>query len=219
MVAFAVGCGHRAVASSEHRDACAVDGASARWPGRDPDGKLASAGLGQAFHDRRESKVSAFPATTISADGLMTAGGYAQLCAELHALSTAGRTEMTDQLRRARADRDPDNPLLFELLEEQAQLEERIRLLEAQTAAARVVAPEANGVAGIGSRVRVRHAENGEVAEYDLVGTAEADVANGRVSVRAPVGRSLLGRTRGAVVAVETPRGPMRLEILDVRAA
>jgi transcription elongation factor GreA len=126
---------------------------------------------------------------------------------------------MTDQLRRARADRDPDNPLLFELLEEQAQLEERIRLLKAQTAAARVVAPAANGVAGIGSRVRVRHAENGEVAEYDLVGTAESDVANGRVSVRAPVGRSLVGRTRGAVVAVETPRGPMRLEVLDVRAA
>jgi transcription elongation factor GreA len=163
--------------------------------------------------------MSALPATTVTEQGLMTAVGYAQLCSELNALRTTGRREMTKHLREVRADRDPDNPLLFELLEEQAQLEERIGLLEAQTAAARIVTPAANGMAGIGSRVRVRQADNGEVVEYDLVGPTESDVANGRVSVRAPVGRGLVGRTRGAVVAVETPRGPVRLEILDVSTA
>ena len=81
------------------------------------------------------------------------------------------------------------------------------------------VAPAPDGTAGIGSRVRVRHGDSGEVAEYELVGPIESDVGNGRVSVGAPVGRALVGRCRGATVAVETPRGTMQLEILSVGPA
>jgi transcription elongation factor GreA len=160
--------------------------------------------------------VSAFPATT-GDDVLVTAAGYAQLSAELEALRTTRRHEVTEHLRDVREDGDPDNPVLFDLLQEQAQLEWRIALLEAQAAAARVVEPAADGMAGIGSRVRVRHCDSGEVAEYDLVGPIESDLGNGRVSVRAPVGQALVGRRRGATVAVTTPRGRLELEILSVR--
>jgi transcription elongation factor GreA len=163
--------------------------------------------------------MSAFPATTDDADALVTAAGYAQLCAELEALRTLSRQEMTEHLRDAREDGDPDNPMLFDELEEQAQLERRIALLEAQAAAARIVGPAADGTAGIGSCVRVRHGDSGEVAEYELVGPIESDAGNGRVSVAAPVGRALVGRRRGATVAVETPRGTMQLEILSVLPA
>src|SRR5687768_15099294 len=132
------------------------------------------------FPDRERSSMSGFPAPIVD-EMLVTADGYGQLCAELETLRTLRRQEVTEQLRQVREDGDPDDPTLFDLLEEQAQLECRIAVLEAQTAAARIVAPAAYGTAGIGSCVRVRHGDSGEVAEYELVGTIESDVGNGRV--------------------------------------
>jgi transcription elongation factor GreA len=149
---------------------------------------------------------------------LATAEGYRQLRAELAALQGDARGAITEQLREAREDGDPDNPMLFDLLEEQAQLEGRISLLEAQIAAARVASPASGGAAEIGSQVRVRYRDGGDIAEYDLVGPIESDVGNGRVSVGAPVGSALLGQMAGDTVVVETPRGPKELEILAVSA-
>jgi transcription elongation factor GreA len=168
--------------------------------------------------EREESKVSAFPAAAVDDDVLVTAYGYEQLCAELEALRTVRRQQMTEQLRAVREDGDADNPALFDLLEEQAQLERRIALLEAHAAAARIVEPSAEGTAGIGSCVRVRNGDSGEVAVYDLVGPIESDAGSGRVSIGAPVGRALVGSRRGDTVAVETPRGTIQLEILSVTA-
>jgi transcription elongation factor GreA len=159
--------------------------------------------------------VSAIPAE-IDQNVLVTADGYVRLVDALESLRTLGRAQLVDRFREAREDADPDNPLLFELLEEQAQLEARIGLLEAQVAAARVVEPAADGSAGIGSAVQVRYADGGELAEYVLVGPVESDAASGRVSVEAPVGRALLGARTGDVVIVETPRRTERLEILGV---
>jgi transcription elongation factor GreA len=115
-----------------------------------------------------------------------------------------------------RADGDAESPALFELLEEQAQLERRIGLLEVHVAAVRVVAPARDGRAAVGSSVRVRDRESDDVAEYELVGSIEPDVGNGRVSISAPVGRALAGRRRGETVVVQTPRGRRDLEILAV---
>jgi transcription elongation factor GreA len=150
-------------------------------------------------------------------DVLVTAAGHAQLRAELELLRDVRRVDLAEQLREVRDDHDPDSSMLFELLEEQAQLDERISALEARLAAARIVEPSADGTAGIGSRVSVRVA-GGDVAEYDLVGAIESDVGNGRVSVAAPVGRALHGRRAGDAVEATTPRGVLRLEILNVRA-
>jgi transcription elongation factor GreA len=170
-----------------------------------------------AFPAREEFDVSAAPAPIVD-DVHVTADGYEQLCAELETLRTLRRQELAEHLRAVREDGDPDNPALFDLLEEQAQLEWRIAHLEAQTAAACIVAPVADGTAEIGSCVRVR-SDSGEVAEYELVGVVESDVANGRVSVSAPVGRALLGHRRGDCVAVDTPSGTTTLEVLSVRPA
>lgn len=163
--------------------------------------------------------MSATPAPQVEDDVLVTAAGYKRLCGELEALRTVRRAALTEQLREAREDSDPDNPVLFDLLEEQAQLEGRISMLEAQVAAAQVVQHAADGSAGIGTCVRVRHCDSGDIAEYHLVGPIESDVGNGRVSVGAPVGRALLGRVGGDTVVVDTPRGPTQLEVLSVIAA
>ena len=155
---------------------------------------------------------------TIAHDGIVTADGYAELCSELEVLRGVRRAELTDRLRQAHEERDAESPVLYELLEEHAQLAQRIAELEAQVARARVARPTRDGSAGIGSRVRVRHADDGQVADYELVGVIESGIGNGRVSVDAPVGRALVGRRRGDTVVAETPRGAVRLEILGVAA-
>jgi transcription elongation factor GreA len=148
----------------------------------------------------------------------VTAAGYERLQSELATLRTDGRREMGERLREARKDGDlANNPTLFDLLEEQAELERRIAVLEGHAASAQVVDPTANGMAGIGTVVGVRHLDTGEMAQYELVGSIDPEVGNGRVSVSAPVGRALFGRHAGETVEAETPCGTLAIEVLGVR--
>ena len=159
-------------------------------------------------------------ATSVDDDLLITAGGYEDLRVELERLRDGVGPELSERLRDARQDGHlADNPPLFDLLEEQAQLDLRIAVLEAQLAAAQIVAPATDGRAGIGSRVRVRDLEVGKTVEYELVGAIESKVGNGRVSIAAPVGRALVGQRVGARMDVETPGGTLPLEILSVLPA
>jgi transcription elongation factor GreA len=148
---------------------------------------------------------------------LISAGGYMQRCRELDELRTEARSALAGRLREARQDGHLDDNLgLYDLFEEQARLERRIALLEAQLAVAEIVAPAGDGLAGIGSIVCVRD-DTGTTGEYELVGPLESDIGNGRVSIEAPVGRALVGRSAGEVVEAETPRGVLAIEILQVR--
>ena len=148
----------------------------------------------------------------------ITAEGYEQRCRELDALRIEARRELSERVREARQDGDlAGNPALQDVLEEQALLERRIALLEAQLAAVEIVEPAADGSAGIGSVVRVREAD-GETFELELVGPLESDVSTGRVSIGTPVGQALVGRRAGARVEARTPQGPLGLEVVSVRA-
>ena len=151
---------------------------------------------------------------------LVTAVGYEQLADELEKLRTEGRVEMGERVREAREDGHlANNPALYDLLEEQVGLERRIAILEEQLAQAEIAVPPADGAASVGSVVRVRDREAGDVAEYELVGPIEANIAAGRVSVDAPVGRALFGQGAGAVVEVEVPSGTLGLKVLSVQHA
>jgi transcription elongation factor GreA len=161
--------------------------------------------------------VSAVPADD---DLLITAEGYERLCSELESLRSEGRRVMSERLREARADGHlEDNPALFDVLEEQAQLERRIATLEARLAAARIAEPNGDGSAGISSSVRLRDLETNEPFEYELVGAIEGNVGQGRVSIEAPVGRALLGAAAGDIVTVACPRGELRFEVISVTGA
>lgn len=151
---------------------------------------------------------------------LISAAGHVRLSRELDMLRSDARRDLTERLREAREDGDlEDNPVLGDLLEEQAQLEQRISLLEARLRSAEIVLPVDDGRAGIGTLVRVRDLVADSTHEYELVGTLESDVVRGRVSVEAPVGRALVGRLPGERLDVDTPRGVMELEVVDVRPA
>jgi transcription elongation factor GreA len=148
---------------------------------------------------------------------LVTAGGYKQLEQELVELTTDGRQRMSERMREARLDGDiADNPALLELLEEQLQLEMRIAALSERLTSAQVATARADGRAGVGSVVRVRHLDSGDIAEYELVGTIESGVGHRRISVGAPVGQALLGHRPGARVEVAAPCGQLTLELLSV---
>ena len=149
----------------------------------------------------------------------ITAEGYEQRCRELERLRNDGRRRLGELLREARSDGSvDDNPTLLDLLDEQAQLEQRIATLEAQLAVAEVAPPPRDGRAAIGSLVRVRDVGIGDVFDCELVGPLEADPAKGRISTAAPIGRALIGQSRGAQIEVATPRGTVALEVIDVRA-
>ena len=149
---------------------------------------------------------------------LVTADGYEQLRTELERMRTNVRAAMSERLRETREDGPlANNPALYDLLEEQVQLERRISILEARLAAAKIVVPATDGAASLGNLVRVRDRKTGDVAEYELVASVESDVDNGRLSVDAPVGRALVRQGVGAIVDVETPSGPLGLKVLSVR--
>jgi transcription elongation factor GreA len=149
---------------------------------------------------------------------VITREGRERLGEELERLTTEGRRAVAERLRVAAASEAnaAENADYLGAREEQAQLERRIALLEAQLAVAEIVAPVADGRAGIGSVVRVRDGD-GSTFEYELVGPLESDASNGCVSIGAPVGQALRGQRAGALVEVTTPRGPLTLEVVSVR--
>jgi transcription elongation factor GreA len=151
---------------------------------------------------------------------LVTGEGYERLCSEPEMLCTERRPAMSERLRETRADGDvEDNPALFDVLEEQVQLERRIAALEARLAAARIADRNRDGSAGIGSSMLLRDLETSELVEYELVGAIEADIGQGRVSIDAPVGRALLGDKAGDTATVAFPRGELRFEVVIVGGA
>ncbi len=132
-------------------------GAFAPWRATGPTPKIDGRGGTRPLSDREEAEVSAMTATRVGESMPVTADGYEQLWLELETLRVEGRRQISERMREARDDGHlADNPALYDVLVEQAQLERRIATLEEQVAAAQIVAPARKGVAAIGTSVRVR---------------------------------------------------------------
>lgn len=148
----------------------------------------------------------------------LTPEGKRQLEQELEYLRTVKRREIAERLRFAIQQGDlSENADYHAAKEEQAFIEGRIRMLEAILNTAVVIEspPAADGRVRLGSRVTI--AEDGGPPEtYILVGPAEADPTQGKISYESPLGQALLGRTAGEVVTVEAPAGTMVFRILSV---
>jgi transcription elongation factor GreA len=153
---------------------------------------------------------------------LLTPEGYDKLKREIEFLSTDKRREVAERIRIAREFGDiAENAEYDDAKNEQALLEHRIALLEERLAAARVIdAGEiSSDVVSIGSRVRLKDMDAGETVEYHIVGSAEANPAEHRLSNESPVGRAIIGRKKGEVVEVAAPRGSLKFKILEIKAA
>ena len=151
---------------------------------------------------------------------LLTQEGYQKLEDEVEFLKTVRRREVADRIKVAISFGDiSENAEYDEAKNEQAQMEERILKLENMIRKA-VIIDESKidvNVVTIGSIVKVNDVEFDEEVEYVIVGSAEADPYDGKISNESPVGKALLGRTIGDVVEVQVPDGVAKFEILEIR--
>jgi transcription elongation factor GreA len=153
---------------------------------------------------------------------ILTPEGFEKLKEEIEQLSTVKRREVAERIKLAREFGDiAENSEYDDAKNEQAMLEHRIATLEERLAHARVI--EANeiksDVVGIGSRVRLKDMDANETAEYTIVGSAEANPSQNRLSNESPVGKAILGHKKGEIVEVAAPRGALKFKIMDIKAA
>ena len=151
---------------------------------------------------------------------LLTQEGYDKLEEEVEFLKTVRRKEVAERIKVAISFGDlSENAEYDEAKNEQAQVEERIMKLENMIRKA-VIIDESQidlNVVTIGSIVKVNDVEFDEEVEYTIVGSAEADPYDGKISNESPVGKALLGKTVGEEVDVQVPDGTAKFKILEIR--
>ncbi len=155
-------------------------------------------------------------------DVLLTKEGYENLKAEIAYLSTDKRREVAERIKIAREFGDiAENAEYDDAKNEQAMLEARIAKLEERLAAARVIEKKeiAKDVVSVGAKVRLRDVDAKQTVEYHIVGSAEANPAEFKLSNESPVGRAIIGHKKGETVEVTTPRGSLKYKILEIKAA
>jgi transcription elongation factor GreA len=153
---------------------------------------------------------------------ILTPEGYKKLQKEIEYLSTDKRREVADRIRIAREFGDiNENAEYDDAKNEQALLEHRIATLEERLRDARVIEKKdvAKDVVSIGSHVRLRDLDAKRTVEYHIVGSAEANPAENKLSNESPVGKAIIGKKKGETVEVTAPRGALKFKILEIKAA
>lgn len=148
----------------------------------------------------------------------ITAAGIEELRAELAELEGPRRREMAERIKVARELGDlKENAEYHTAKEDQSHMETRIKRLQERLQNSVVVEVETGGDAfAFGRTAEVLNEERGETNTWTLVGSTEANLAEGRLSAESPIGRALLGAAVGSTVAVETPRGVRAFKVLKL---
>ena len=151
---------------------------------------------------------------------ILTAEGHQRLSEEIDYLSNVKREEISERIKEAREFGDiSENSEYNEAKNEQAKLEMRINQLEQKLRNARVLsgAEIKTDAVGIGSEVHIKDVKEGDSFRYIVVGSAEADPANKRLSNESPVGKAIMGKKAGETVKVATPRGSAKYKIVSIK--
>ena len=151
---------------------------------------------------------------------VLTEVGRKKIEDELEELKTNKRKEVAEKIKIARSFGDlSENSEYDEAKNEQAKVEARIADLEAMLQNAKMIdenEPTSKKVVGIGSKVRLLDVEFKEEIVYQVVGTAEADPIDGKISDESPVGKALIGAKKGATVIADTPQGEIKFKVLEL---
>ena len=145
----------------------------------------------------------------------ITPEGLKALKQELSELETSGRRAIAQRILIARGHGDlSENAEYHAAKEDQAHMETRIKRLKQRLRAAVVTETVTDGdTFSFGRTAEVVDEDSGAVSAWTLVGPAEADMTQGKLSSQSPVGQALAGRSLGETVEVATPRGSRRLRI------
>ncbi|WP_019137989.1 MULTISPECIES: transcription elongation factor GreA [Peptoniphilus] len=152
-------------------------------------------------------------------DIFFTPEGLEKIENEIEYLKTVRRKEVSERIKVALGYGDlSENSEYDEAKNEQAQVEERIAKLEMMVRNAKIIDEKDlnTDVVNVGSSVKVRELDTMEEDEYTIVGSAEADPLEGKISNESPVGSKLLGNRVGDVVEVEVPDGIIKYEICGI---
>jgi transcription elongation factor GreA len=159
---------------------------------------------------------------TLAKEVILTKEGYENLKQEIEYLSTEKRREVAERIRVAREFGDiAENSEYDDAKNEQALVEHRIAMLEERLLSARVIEKKdiAKDVVSVGSHVKLRDIGANKTFEYRIVGSAEANPAEQKLSNESPVGKAIMGKKKGETVEVAAPRGSLKFKILEIKAA
>jgi transcription elongation factor GreA len=151
----------------------------------------------------------------------LTPQGQAKLEDELHHLETVRRREVGERIKEAKEFGDiSENSEYDDAKNEQAWVESRILEINQILAHATIIdAPKsAPAKVALGCKVEIEDKETGDKQVYQVVGSAEADPAQNRISNESPVGQAIMGHKKGDKVMVTTPRGAqIEYDILSIK--
>jgi transcription elongation factor GreA len=148
----------------------------------------------------------------------LTRAGFDKLDAELKHLKTVERPTIIQAIAEARALGDlSENAEYHSAKERQSFIEGRIKELEGVLSLADVIDPtRLSGPIKFGATVTLVDEATGEERTYQIVGEYEADIENGRLNIKSPLARALIGKTAGDSAEVRSPGGERYYEILKV---
>jgi transcription elongation factor GreA len=150
----------------------------------------------------------------------MTEEGYAALEAEIRHLKTVERPRIIKAIEEARSHGDlSENAEYHAAKEAQGMNESRVAELEDKFSRADVI--DVSKLSGdtikFGATVKIVDEDTNEEQSYKIVGEFEADVKGGKIAINSPIARAMIGKKKGDVVEVATPRGHKSYEILGVK--
>ncbi len=149
----------------------------------------------------------------------MTVEGFKKLEEELHRLKSEERPRIIQQIAEARALGDlSENAEYHAAKEAQGMNEARVGDLEDRLSRAEVI--DTSKLSGttvkFGATVTLEDEDTGDTVKYKIVGEGESDVKIGKVSITSPIARALIGKAKGDVVEVTTPRGSKSYELMKI---
>ncbi len=151
---------------------------------------------------------------------LLTPDGLKKLEEELENLKSVKRREVAERIKIAIGYGDiSENSEYEDAKNEQAFIEGRIITLEKMLRNARIINNDELDLetVSIGSTVIVEDVEYGDTMEYTIVGTAESDPNQNKISNESPVGKAIIGKKKGTTVEVSVPAGIIQYKILDIK--
>lgn len=143
---------------------------------------------------------------------------FDELSKELEHLKTVRRREIAEQLEYARSLGDlSENAEYEEARNLQAATEDRIRQVEEQLARARIIEHHKGNAVSLGSFVTIQKlGEKGELT-YEVVGSAEANMQEHKISHLSPLGSALMGKKKGDAFSFQTPKGAQKYKIVTIK--
>ena len=154
-----------------------------------------------------------------SKEVVLTQDGLKKLEDELLYLKSVKRRQVASRIKTAISFGDlSENSEYEDAKNEQAFVEGRILTLEKMLRNARLINNDINReVVDFGVTVRLKDLESNEELQFTIVGSAESDPSDNKISNESPVGRAIFGSPVGAVVEVKVPAGLMRYKILEIK--